>query len=96
MLCSGSTACKPDCNFLYAAHGRNSCAACGPLQEPQTLRALVEQERADVLCLQETKLKQADEVVAEAQLQALLPSWRMYWNSSTARKGYSGVALLSR
>ena len=67
----------------------------GP-QEPQTIRALVEQERADVLCLQETKLKQADEAVAEAQLQALLPSWRIYWNSSTARKGYSGVCLLSR
>ena len=29
-------------------------------------------------------------------MQALRPSWRMYWNSSTARKGYSGVALLSR
>ena len=49
-----------------------------------------------MLCLQETKLKQADEAVAEAQLQALLPSWRIYWNSSTARKGYSGVALVSR
>ncbi|KAK9845495.1 hypothetical protein WJX81_007950 [Elliptochloris bilobata] len=64
--------------------------------EPQAVRALVEQERADVLCLQETKLKASDEVVAEAQLQATLPSWRFYWNSSTARKGYSGVGLASR
>ena len=79
-----------------AARVLYSCVTFGPLQEPQTIRTLVEQERADVLCLQETKLKQADEAVAEAQLQALMPSWRIYWNSSTARKGYSGVGLLTR
>ena len=80
----------------WAVHARQTWVRVGAPQEPQTLRALVEQERADVLCLQETKLKQADEAVAEAQLQALLPSWRFYWNSSTARKGYSGVGLLTR
>ncbi len=66
-------------------------------QEPQALHALAEQERADVLCLQETKLKPGkDEEVAEAQLQLSLPAWRFYWNSSRARKGYSGVGLASR
>ena len=39
-----------------------------------------------MVCLQETKLKPTDEAVAEAQLQASLPSWRFYWNSSTARQ----------
>lgn len=46
----------------------------------------------DVLCLQETK-GQAEEVRTTLQL---LPEYNSYVNSSKARKGYSGTAILSK
>ena len=53
-------------------------------------------EQADVVCLQETKLKDSDVEACEAILQPTLPGWHFYWNTSIARKGYSGTAILSR
>ncbi|HCW07417.1 MAG TPA: exodeoxyribonuclease III [Cytophagales bacterium] len=64
------------------------------------IRAIVKKEfvnnvRAmapDVLCLQETKAAE-DEVYATCEL---LPEYKVYANSSKARKGYSGTAILSK
>ena len=46
--------------------------------------------------LQETKLKDSDVEACERILRPTLPGWHFYWNNSVAKKGYSGVALLSR
>ena len=32
----------------------------------------------------------------EKILRPTLPGWHFYWNNSTVKKGYSGVAILSR
>jgi len=64
------------------------------------IRAIVKKEfvasvRAmapDVLCLQETKATE-DEVLATCEL---LPEYQVFANSSKARKGYSGTAILTR
>lgn len=57
--------------------------------------ALAEQERADVLCLQEIKLQ--DEHCADALRELRLPDgWHATWNCSQSKKGYSGTAILSR
>ena len=55
---------------------------------------LVALESADVVCLQETKLQ--DKGTEEMQLRMGLPGWHFAWNCSTARKGYSGTAIISR
>lgn len=47
-----------------------------------------QQEQADVVCLQETKMQQG-----QAELE--LPGYRQYWNSAE-KKGYSGTAVFSR
>lgn len=52
------------------------------------LLTLLEQVDADVLCFQEVKAH-------DAALCALPPGYRAHWHLA-ARKGYSGVALLSR
>src|SRR5687768_11431570 len=46
----------------------------------------------DILCLQETKAN-VEEVKS---LCVLLPEYKVYVNSSKARKGYSGTAILSK
>lgn len=46
----------------------------------------------DVLCIQETKAQPED---AEKSLKTV-PGYHIYFNSSKARKGYSGTALLSK
>jgi exodeoxyribonuclease-3 len=46
----------------------------------------------DVLCLQETKAQPADAEKALNQIEG----YHIYYNSSKARKGYSGTALLSK
>ena len=48
----------------------------------------VEKENPDVLCLQETKMK-------EGQLTLELPGYRQYFNSAQ-RPGYSGTAIFSK
>jgi exodeoxyribonuclease-3 len=45
--------------------------------------------QADILCLQETKAEQG-------QAEIDLPDYEEYWNSSTARKGYSGTAIFTK
>ena len=45
---------------------------------------------------QETKLKDSDVEACERILRPTLPGWHFFWNNSTAKKGYSGVAILSR
>jgi exodeoxyribonuclease-3 len=52
----------------------------------------VEEMDPDVLCLQETKAQPAD---AEKSL-AQIPGYHIFYNSSKARKGYSGTAILSK
>lgn len=46
----------------------------------------------DILCLQETKAAE-EEVVAALEV---LPEYKVYANSSKARKGYSGTAILTK
>lgn len=49
----------------------------------------VEQYGPDVMCFQETKAEQH-------QSEVDLPEYEEYWNSSSARKGYSGTAIFSK
>ena len=64
------------------------------VQNPAALTQLVELEKADVLCLQETKLQ--DKGVEEIEARTGLKGWHHAWNCSTARKGYSGTAIISK
>ncbi|EIE20819.1 hypothetical protein COCSUDRAFT_18358, partial [Coccomyxa subellipsoidea C-169] len=57
---------------------------------------LINSEDADILCLQETKLKDSDVAACEKLLRPGLQDWHFYFNNSIAKKGYSGVAVLSR
>ncbi|MDF3078445.1 MAG: xth [Sphingobacteriaceae bacterium] len=52
----------------------------------------IEAINPDILCLQETKAS-SEEVKSACQL---LPEYKLYVNSSKARKGYSGTAILSK
>jgi exodeoxyribonuclease-3/AP endonuclease-1 len=66
-------------------------------EKAAVLKATVERETPDVLCLNEHKLKNEDVDGAEAQLRELLPGYTAArWGVSTAKKGYSGVAVLLR
>jgi len=49
----------------------------------------VEKYQPDIICLQETKSEQH-------QSEIDLPDYEEYWNSSSARKGYSGTAIFSK
>lgn len=49
----------------------------------------VETENPDILCLQETKAEQGQAVID-------LPDYIEYWNSSQAKKGYSGTAIFTK
>ncbi|NOS90356.1 MAG: exodeoxyribonuclease III [Cyclobacteriaceae bacterium] len=58
-------------------------------------KGFIESVRAmqpDVLCLQETKAAKEETLLALE----LLPEYKSYANSSKARKGYSGTAILSK
>ena len=56
----------------------------------------MEQEGADVVCLQETKLQDDAAMCSAAAADLGLEGWSVHWSCSTVKKGYSGVALLSR
>jgi exonuclease III len=56
------------------------------------LRAFFESLGADIVCLQETKLKPEDVRPAIANVEG----WESFWSTSTARKGYCGVATFVR
>ncbi len=47
------------------------------------------EHRPDILCLNETKAEQG-------QAEIDLPEYEEYWNSSRARKGYSGTAIFTK
>ncbi len=49
----------------------------------------IEKFDPDILCLQETKAEQG-------QAQIDLPQYKEFWNSSKAKKGYSGTAIFSK
>jgi exodeoxyribonuclease III len=49
----------------------------------------VEKYKPDFICLQETKAEQH-------QSEVDLPDYEEYWNSSSARKGYSGTAIFTK
>ncbi len=49
----------------------------------------IEKYKPDIIALQETKSEQSQNEID-------LPEYKEYWNSSTARKGYSGTAIFSK
>jgi len=62
------------------------------------LRALVEAEQPDLLCLQEHKLQESHVAECEQQLRALLgPKYgSFFWAVSADKKGYSGIVAICR
>jgi exodeoxyribonuclease-3 len=64
-------------------------------KDPAALARLAATEGADAIALQETKVQEgAPEAESEKRLG--LPGWHVSWASSTAKKGYSGVAIATR
>eukprot|EP00878_Enallax_costatus_P035708 GHUV01039909.1.p1 GENE.GHUV01039909.1~~GHUV01039909.1.p1 ORF type:complete len:259 (+),score=66.25 GHUV01039909.1:72-848(+) len=68
--------------------------ACYCLQDAEAIKNVIQLEHLDALCLQEHKLQAShvEEVVKAAGLE----DWHVTFNCSTAKKGYSGTATLSR
>ena len=54
-----------------------------------TFQSFMATHQPDILCLQETKAEQGQAVID-------LPQYSEYWNSSKAKKGYSGTAIFSK
>lgn len=52
-------------------------------------------ENPDILCLLETRIK-LDQLKKEVKPDTLFNDYYTFWNCSTIKKGYSGVALLSK
>lgn len=78
-------------------------AVLDPVRGTSKLAALAEivrTERPDILCLNEHKLNPQDVDAAKSQLSEALDGWfapdDMHFSCSTAKKGYSGVAMLFR
>ena len=66
-------------------------------KKPETLRAVVDAESPDVIALNEHKLQESHVVDLKAKLRELLPEYpTARFAVSTAKKGYSGVAVLAR
>ncbi|KAJ9510708.1 hypothetical protein QJQ45_027658, partial [Haematococcus lacustris] len=63
-------------------------------KNPTAIAQLIAREAPDVLCLQETKISDEHTAGLEAELQ-LPPGWHAAW-SCGSKKGYAGVATLSR
>jgi exodeoxyribonuclease-3 len=55
----------------------------------ETFQAFVAEHQPDILCLQETKAEQGQAVID-------LPDYQEFWNSSRAKKGYSGTAIFTK
>ncbi|GFH06745.1 DNA-(apurinic or apyrimidinic site) lyase [Haematococcus lacustris] len=66
----------------------------GVQRNPTAIAQLIAREAPDVLCLQETKISDEHTAGLEAELQ-LPPGWHAAW-SCGSKKGYAGVATLSR
>ena len=58
------------------------------------LTELVETEKPDLLAFSEHKLSEEKREACEATLLKLLPGYTAHWAVCTAKKGYSGVAIL--
>lgn len=59
------------------------------------LRSIVDAKQPDFICLQETKLQEIHTKDMENMLsERLRRPISCYWNSSRARKGYSGTAII--
>lgn len=54
-----------------------------------TFQEFVNKHQPDILCLQETKAEQGQALID-------LPDYKEYWNSSKAKKGYSGTAIFTK
>lgn len=54
-----------------------------------TFQTFVAEHKPDILCLQETKAEQGQAIID-------LPDYIEYWNSSQAKKGYSGTAIFTK
>jgi exodeoxyribonuclease-3 len=54
-----------------------------------TFQEFVAKHQPDILCLQETKAEQG-------QAEIDMPDYEEYWNSSKAKKGYSGTAIFTK
>ena len=66
-------------------------------KKPETLRAIVDAESPDVIALNEHKLQESHVADLTAKLRELLPEYpTARFAVSTAKKGYSGVAVLAR
>ena len=66
-------------------------------KKPETLRAVVDAESPDVIALNEHKLQESHVADMTAKLRELLPEYpTARFAVSTAKKGYSGVAVLAR
>ena len=66
----------------WNVNGLRACVA------KNTFYPFVEEEKPDILCLQETKLQ-------EGQIELQLKDYHAYWNYAE-KKGYSGTALFSK
>ncbi len=50
------------------------------------IETLIKRECPEILCLQETKLNPENEADAEVSLSTVLPGYKAFWSSSTAKK----------
>ncbi|CAM9332080.1 unnamed protein product [Pylaiella littoralis] len=57
----------------------------------EVLRRMVETERPDLVCLQETKIQEKD--IESLRARDILPGYASEWSCSTTKKGYSGTAV---
>lgn len=60
------------------------------------LEEYVAEEMADIVCLQEHKLKEEDTAGIEDEAESIFEDYESYWSCSTAKKGYSGTAVFTR
>eukprot|EP01062_Namystynia_karyoxenos_P023110 TRINITY_DN18889_c0_g1_i1.p1 TRINITY_DN18889_c0_g1~~TRINITY_DN18889_c0_g1_i1.p1 ORF type:complete len:372 (+),score=123.51 TRINITY_DN18889_c0_g1_i1:92-1117(+) len=81
----------------FRALSWNICTMRSLLDKHQgMLQKLVADERPDLLCLQETKLKVEDQAPMEARLRKLLQGYSFHWTSSTQKKGYAGSLAITK
>jgi len=78
-------------NGIRSLNGKSKSGEKGCALQENCLNKLVSEKMIDVLCLQEIRCQDKKELDA---YKALLPY--VYTNHSTVKKGYSGVAILSR
>jgi exonuclease III len=65
-------------------------------KDAEALKNLAAREDVDVLCIQEHKLQEKHVEELEGQVLGTLEGWGICWSCSTAKAGYSGVAILYR